>query len=770
MATRAKAQEHLRVDEGASTGLWLVLLLLSVTGSVNAANWADGLQILPWAALGGLAIGVLFAKAPLHGAIAHFLMLVWGIVIVGSLATFLLPGGLTFEQKWILLEERLVTWAVTAIADGTSGDNLIFVVQVAFLAWTMGYVAAWFVYREHQVWGAILPAGAALLLNLFYAAPQSEIYLGLFVLSAMLLLVRMNLHSLEHWWRTTSVYYGGDIRFDFMQSGILFSILLIATAWLLPASAPGPSWLHTFDPLEEPWRGVEDQFNRVFGALRAVARPAAAAYFGTTLTLGGPVHLGQRPVMEVEANAGRYWRATVYDRYTGIGWLSTHLDAANLPAHDARLDDGQDLMRVEVTQTVKFLTPDQSLLYAQAQPIQFSIPVQVRYGQPRSGGTPTPPDVALILSQHPLGENETYQVVSLISVADEDSLRSAPTTYSSWITSNYLQLPNDLPERVRTLAEEITAPYSNPYDKAAAIEQYLRTHIRYNDSVSAPPDGRDSVDYTLFDRPEGYCNYYASAMAVLGRAAGIPVRVASGYSLGSYKDGAFHIVEANAHAWPEVYFPDYGWIEFEPTASRPEIDRSHKAASDPASGISDEVSPTRRGRPPERGLEGVDLGFGAGQWSPFQSAFWREPRNLVFAGGGLAMALTGGTLYVVRRRRRSNRPAPAARAYADILKHARWLGVRDQGYSTPFERARVIGEALPRARTEIETIISYYVREKYGRKELDGAEKTLLLEAWNKVHTAWRQRLVFLAIGRAAARPRSLARRMRRVLHRSGQS
>ena len=82
------------------------------------------------------------------------------------------------------------------------------------------------------------------------------------------------------------------------------------------------------------------------------------------------------------------------------------------------------------------------------------------------------------------------------------------------------------------------------------------------------------MDYVLFERPEGYCNYYASAMAVLARSVGIPARVASGYAVGSPSDdGLYHINEANAHSWPEIYLGELGWVEFEPTSARPEIVR-----------------------------------------------------------------------------------------------------------------------------------------------------------------------------------------------------
>jgi hypothetical protein len=130
-----------------------------------------------------------------------------------------------------------------------------------------------------------------------------------------------------------------------------------------------------------------------------------------------------------------------------------------------------------------------------------------------------------------------------------------------------------VPERVLRLAGDITWGKTTSYDKAKAIEGYLRLYP-YDLNVPAPPTDRDVADYFLFDLRKGYCDYYATAMVVLARASGLPARFVSGYAPGDYDEAnARYIVrELHAHSWPEVYFPGIGWIEFEPTASQPEIE------------------------------------------------------------------------------------------------------------------------------------------------------------------------------------------------------
>jgi len=751
-----------QVSEGISTFVLLALLLLSVTGSVVAADWTDGLGTLSWSAFAGLMFGFLAARSRLSGWLTHPVMLGLALPVTIFFVSGLLSRTLTLQERAWVLTERIAAWARKVLSGGTSVDTLIFVVQLVFLMWVIAYVAAWFVYRRHQAWGAIVPAGVALTFNLFYAAPQTGLYFGLFVASALLLIVRLNLHAMERAWRTEAVGYSSDISFDFLGYGIVFSLIVILLAWIVPPTAPGPAWLTLLDPLQAPWQNVEEQFNRVFGALRGVARPSPTSYYGTTLSMGGPVKLGNRPVMDVQTNYGRYWRATVYDRYIGIGWLNTQLDTLALNPNDARLVTRTGGLRVEVTQTVKLHLPDQNMIFAAAQPLRFNLPTEIRYAHPPPDDPEAPTmEVALVRARKTLRDGETYTVVSAINAADEKSLRADSVQYSRWISATYLALPDDLPARVRTLARAITAKHTNAYDQAAAIENYLRTNIRYNELVNAPPPGRDGVDYLLFERPEGYCNYYASAMAVLARAVGIPARVASGYALGDYKDGAFHVIEANAHSWTELYFPSYGWIEFEPTAAQPSIERPRYRENEGQPNFDENAEARRRrergelddegevGPAPNAGLG--TRGFGLPTWQTLA----------LFAsglGGLIAIGVTSGV--VVMRARRAARLAPAARVYEAMLGRARWLGVREQISATPLERAQALSDAMPNARAATERIAELYTRERYAAQSLDANERAALNAAWNAVRAQWRTTLIANQIERVRAPFRAMRARL----------
>lgn len=132
--------------------------------------------------------------------------------------------------------------------------------------------------------------------------------------------------------------------------------------------------------------------------------------------------------------------------------------------------------------------------------------------------------------------------------------------------SEYLQLPEALPQSVYNTAEEITRGCESAYEKAEAIERWLGGNCAYTLSPGSPPEGKDFVEHFLETR-EGYCVYYASAMTVLARAAGLPARYVTGYALkrnpASNADDAYLATNATAHAWTEVYFKGIGWLNFD---------------------------------------------------------------------------------------------------------------------------------------------------------------------------------------------------------------
>src|ERR1700680_280018 len=168
--------------------------------------------------------------------------------------------------------------------------------------------------------------------------------------------------------------------------------------------------------------------------------------------------------------------------------------------------------------------------------------------------------------EHPVSR---YEATSDISQPSPGELRTASYDYPPEMLLNYLQLP-PVDRRVVSLAKEITASADNNYDKAAAIERYLRTHFGYTLQLprSVP---RDPIANFLFERKKGHCEYFCSAMAIMLRTLGIPSRVVNGFRTGEFNDltSQYLVRASNAHSWVAAYFPGYGWTSFDPTPAAP---------------------------------------------------------------------------------------------------------------------------------------------------------------------------------------------------------
>ena len=164
--------------------------------------------------------------------------------------------------------------------------------------------------------------------------------------------------------------------------------------------------------------------------------------------------------------------------------------------------------------------------------------------------------------EHPVNR---YRVSSDIEQAAASDLRAAGKTYPPEVVSSYLQLPA-LDPRIPQLAKQITVSAGNNYDKARALETYLRTHFGYTLQLSRTVP-HDPLANFLFERKQGHCEYFASSMAVMLRTLGIPSRVVNGFRTGEFNDltSQYVVRASNAHSWVEAYFPNHGWVEFDPT-------------------------------------------------------------------------------------------------------------------------------------------------------------------------------------------------------------
>ncbi|WP_435552367.1 DUF3488 and transglutaminase-like domain-containing protein [Natrinema sp. CGMCC1.2065] len=267
--------------------------------------------------------------------------------------------------------------------------------------------------------------------------------------------------------------------------------------------------------------------------------------------ISGQVDLSPEVRFTVESDKPSYWRTGVYDRFTGDEWVRTGQDR-RYDGQLARPPGGGDT----VTQTVTAET-ELGIMPVAAQPVDLGGEVTrrttvSRHGQPRP--------------ETPLQPGESYTVESAVVDPSPAALRAAGTDYPDGITDTYLQTPEDTSSAFGGRTDEITAGADTPYDKAVAIEDALESTKRYSLEVSQPSG--NVAEKFLLEMEAGYCVYFATTMTQMLREEGVPARYVTGYTTGQQVDDDTYVVRGlDAHSWVEVYFPDHGWVRFDPTPS-----------------------------------------------------------------------------------------------------------------------------------------------------------------------------------------------------------
>lgn len=745
--------------EGWSTPFLLIGMVLTSALALVATEWTSELELIPVVGVAGLLAGVVISVSAFRTLFSHFLSAVYGVFWVGFLVGRGLPEDLSWRERIFELGTRVVGWTRQALGGGTSQDSLIFLLFLSVLFWFLSYYAAWNTYRRRRAWLAAFPLGTVPVVAAHFYIGEAPLlrYLILYLLLALIYVGRAEVSAREDDWRREHVAYDPKLGTDVVRSSFVLALMVLVLAWALPiTSSASTSVSEIWERVNSPWETLEEEWQRLFSTIHSGEREVDEP-FGSSLLLGGPSGLDDTPVLDIEAPpVGRYyWRAAVYATYNGTQWDLPGGDLVPLSTGREATASADDAARRDVTQTVINYLAGRHLLVGASEPAAVDREAEA-LARVEDG---TPLAFYRVSSTLPLGAGESYTVTSHVSLADAPSLRQAGTDYPDWVREAYLQLPNTLPQRVRVLAERITSGADTPYEKTRLLERYLRDNITYDLSPPAVPRGRDYVDFLLFDSQRGYCNGYATAMVVMARSVGIPARLATGYAQGTFDEerAMFRVRENNAHSWPEVYFPGYGWIEFEPTVSedpliRPEADTS--AGPDPSAPSGTEEDLTRDLRGDLRNLPIPDEGPGPGV---VQDAPAERPSIWPWAAA-LAVVLLVAAVRWATENLGFRRLAAADRAYARLLRFGTWLGRPLQTPDTPLEWARDISDVVPDAEEPVTQIVALYLRARFGQGDARDPAATI---SWDQAspklwrHLLWRQWLIRLGLVRADPEPES---------------
>ena len=777
--------------EGWLTFIIVLLLVLSVVWSVETAHWLDGMPSFTVTAIIAVLTGLGFAKIRrraifLHGAsaILAYVLLVW--------QTRYLTADGWFIAKTSDMVSRFRVWVTAAESGGISADPLPFVIIVFILTWIVTYLASWFVFRSLRFWPAVIPAGLALFLNLLYLPEKFWVFFYMFILMVVLLSMRMYFLRKRAAWDRKEVPYVRGISPAFGTTTLLLAGVILLTVVLIPRTDFGPDVMKRgWSVLSIPWKAMETELGRVLSFLPA-QKPYTIHKFGDAFPFRGASSLGDHVVMLISSEQPAYWRAETFEVYTPKGWLTgdrVDLGEAFLPQdEEIAVYEGTELIEQSVEMGVSSdaifagsnplhstrgfeieISPPMTFEIDLSEPTDFDAfpedlrPVARAIRADAETGTltftsaleampedtviqeierdgrrakkvilsrkpPNPPDITALRPHRDLSPSDTYQAISYSSTASEEALREAGTDYPSWVTDRYLQLTDDLPQRVRGLAEGLTDNRDTPYDKAIAIRDWLRKIPFYSTDIEAPPEEADGVDYFLFETKRGYSSYFSSAMVVMLRSVGIPSRLAVGYSTGGWDDetGQYVVISANAHSWPEAYFPDYGWIPFEPVPQNDVMVRGGFIRGDEEASIEEVARLLQGGDPPGLGQDNLSP---VGRLSLGPIPGW----GIVATGSvisGAALVFLGIIVWVGYGLGKLGYPA---QVYGKMTRLARLAGHGPKTTDTPREFALNLAVAMDSVDGHIERIGETYAARSYRPTPLSESERESLDQAWGEL-------------------------------------
>jgi transglutaminase-like putative cysteine protease len=716
----------------------LAVLFLTVISAVQQANWVDDMPSLYPVAFLGLIMGALLARLRWPEGFIHLVALPIGLGAVLLQVLSLLPGDTPLDRCEVMVQ-RMGEWFGAASGNGISNDSLPVIILVVTLSWLGAYLSSWAVFRWQNAWLALAPGSAALVTNASLQVGEFSLAAVVFIFGAALLVTRLHLLKQAKSWRNDGTPYPPLLSLSVLHATFWLALALLGVAWLMPQANEADPLDSLYERATDPIEDRTARFARLFVAVNT--ENARIHSFGETMPFHGDVELSDELIMEVVARLQEdqpaFLRAKAYDVYSESGWtlsddsLNIRLDSDEITSTNEDVD-----LRRLIDILVQSSGQTGETLVTQGQPWSADLNTRVQTNERDMS------DIIALVSRRRLSDGDTYRSTGSVSIASEDDLRKAGEDYPDW-TERYTQLPQHRSTRVTSLAHSIADDEPTAYDQALVIEDYLRANYPYDLNVPDTPPGEDAVEYFLFESKRGYFDYHASAMVVLLRSLHIPSRLAVGYVLDESQRPAggdsLRVTEKAAYAWPEVYFPGLGWVEFNPTPDRATFIRTEQAAVDdpePTDFSDVPINPfadQQTGFPIDEGADAAGaVASGAGD-----RAMWIGAGLLA---GIVALTIVGGAgIGYAWRRGLAGLPAPA-RLWGQTVRLASWARVPPAGAQTPAEYARALQADVPGV-DGADDLADAYVRHQYGKAQMIDDEQSDLEERWRTVRGSLLRRL-----------------------------
>jgi transglutaminase-like putative cysteine protease len=781
-AWRPGGEDERRISLTPAEG-WLTLISAAVMVAVFAislieAAWTGNLAgsqgFLLWIGLLGFAIGTLGAKVGWGRWRTHIVGALFGGLLIP-----LVMGGLALGDQLGWAPADLARRIVAALNVVTNvWDDLVvhalsrtdeihhYHLVFGVLVYGAGLLAGFTVFGHRRPLDAVVVVGLATLANMAITAHNQLWLLVIFSAAALFLLIRTHVFEEEVTWARRKIGDPSIVGELLVRGGTAFVTLAVAASLLLTFTASSA-------PLQGLWADLPRQLQSLTELFKKIAPlggdtnvPGSIGFSPDASTIGRWQAVNKTAFQALFSpleDESFKWRAGTYavykDSLDGWSWEgpAVSVQRAQVVANDPFLgttfaDAPSTFGHRELTVTISVDNfRDPTIMAPNA------IRTVDRATDAIGAGTD-----AWFTSVESLEGTGTYTVSALVpdygggsNAINEARLRTAGRDYPVELVDIYTALPDGAVGPVATqLLDDIRSSVivpngfdaNNPYDLARTMQDYLRSdRFEYQENVLelrqqlCPPE-ISSVECFAIMR-HGYCEYYASTMAVLMRTSGVPARIAYGFLPGSERtsEGIEVVSGAASHWWVEVYFPGLGWIDFDPTGgNRGQVNAIPSGSLSPATPRSSQpratVPPQRTPGPNDGGVNIIDPGGGAG---PFIAI------GLILLVGVVALAIAAV-------RRVPNKPMHPDQAWGAAARLAARVGLGPRPSQTVYEYAGALGDAVPGARVELTTIARAKVEVAYGRADLGGERLKRIAEAYHRLRLA----IIGFVLRRLLRRPR----------------
>jgi len=728
----------------APTEGWLPLILLavavySVVYSVTAAIAISHTAVLWITTALGLACGLIVSKSRYFPqAVLHI-----AACILGYWLALLLTSSLAYHVSLLEILSSLHSVITNGFSlAGAPDSEMIFLFYLAFLCFFLGYFGSWLIYHAHLPWLVALVYVSIMIVNLNYIAKRDLTFLVIILVAALIpLIARVQLAGQLTQWKNEGLYtdqvWLRNLTRRFLRIVAIFSLLILPLSWLLPVLGQPASGVTLWNNLDNAWANLAHG-NLSLSNPNSLFSPyqSSANFFSDQLAITGSVNLPNGPVLSYTSTSpttGQYLEGYSLDYFDGHTWTSQAQKNSELFASNSALPQSGSAPTKEsvVNTSITIIQPPggtKNFVFAPAQPYKFTIPVTI-FTDPTGNLTSAWTQVAQ------MQQNERYQVLSNLSTASTEKLERVPLPDDdpdSWINDPnsaqlqqyYLQLPNNISPKVLATAKAWTQGLGTTYDAVAALQSHLSNQANFTYSVSNPPvpSNIDAVTW-LLQTHKGYCTYYATAMVTMARLLHIPARIVNGFSQGHYnlQQKEWLVDGSDAHSWVQVYFPDFGWINFDPTpgysinnAGTPTTAPS-PIATKPVTTPSPTTTPGKKHTPTAQPTT-VAQQPGSTPTDP-GSAGMSPALNLFLAIALIVLLSSCAVLgFAVLRYKRAGGASRSAISsiYVRLCRIAGLVGSPPAAWQTPYEYTFSLSKRFPQASATLRRLADLFVRERWA--------------------------------------------------------